>query len=70
VEHSIGIVTALNPHIGYANATAIAQEALISGTSVYQLVLDKRLLSREALDEILQPDMLAQPRAVTAARAI
>jgi aspartate ammonia-lyase len=70
VEHSIGIVTALNPHIGYANATAIAQEALASGTSVYQLVLDKRLLSREALDEILQPEMLAQPRAVAAVRAI
>ncbi|CAJ0810936.1 aspartate ammonia-lyase [Ralstonia flaminis] len=66
VEHSIGIVTALNPHIGYTNATAIAQEALVSGASVYQLVLDKRLLSQEALDEILQPEMLTQPRAVAA----
>ena len=67
VERSIGIVTALNPHIGYTNATAIAQEALTSGASVYQLVLDKKLLSQEALDEILQPDMLTQPRAVAAA---
>ncbi|WP_199031901.1 aspartate ammonia-lyase [Ralstonia sp. ASV6] len=66
VERSIGIVTALNPHIGYTNATAIAQEALASGASVYQLVLDKRLLSQEALDEILQPEMLTQPRAVAA----
>src|SRR5262249_26282801 len=66
VERSIGIVTALNPHIGYTNATAIAQEALVSGASVYQLVLDKRLLSQEALDEILQPEMLTQPRAVAA----
>lgn len=66
VERSIGIVTALNPHIGYTNATAIAQEALSSGASVYQLVLDKRLLSQEALDEILQPEMLTQPRAVAA----
>ena len=66
VERSIGIVTALNPHIGYTNATAIAQEALTSGASVYQLVLDKRLLSQEALDEILQPEMLTQPRAVAA----
>ncbi len=66
VERSIGIVTALNPHIGYTNATAIAREALVSGASVYQLVLDKKLLSQEALDEILQPEMLTQPRAVAA----
>lgn len=66
VERSIGIVTALNPHIGYTNATAIAQEALTTGASVYQLVLDKRLLSQEALDEILQPERLTQPRAVAA----
>lgn len=62
VERSIGIVTALNPHIGYANATAIACEALATGTSVYQLVLDKALLSRAELDEILQPDTLTRPR--------
>ena len=39
VEHSIGIVTALNPYIGYTNATAVAQEALATGRSVYDLVL-------------------------------
>ncbi len=38
VENSIGIVTALNPYIGYANATEIAQEALVTGLSVYDLV--------------------------------
>ncbi len=63
VEHSIGIVTALNPYIGYANATDIAQEALITGMSVYDLVLEKKLLTREQLDEILQPEVLTQPRA-------
>ena len=55
VEHSIGVVTALNPYIGYANATAVAQEALSSGRSVYDLVLEKKLVSKEKLDEILQP---------------
>ena len=62
VEHSIGIVTALNPHIGYTNATAVAQEALASGKSVYALVLEKKLLSKEQLDEILRPENLTQPR--------
>ena len=64
VENSIGIVTALNPHIGYVNATAVAQEALATGKSVYALVLEKRLLSREKLDDILRPENLTRPRDV------
>lgn len=62
VENSIGIVTALNPVIGYENATRLAQEALATGKSVYALVLEKGLLSREQLDEILRPDRLTRPR--------
>ncbi len=63
VENSIGIVTALNPTIGYANATAIAQEALTTGRSVYDLVLEHKLLTKAELDDILQPATLTQPRA-------
>ena len=62
VENSIGIVTALNPIIGYANATAIAQEALASGRSVYDLVLEHKMLTKAELDDILQPATLTQPR--------
>jgi aspartate ammonia-lyase len=62
VENSIGIVTALNPYIGYTNATQVAQEALASGRSVYDLVLEKKLLSKRKLDDILKPDVLTQPR--------
>src|ERR1700732_674619 len=62
VENSIGIVTALNPYIGYANATEIAQEALMTGLSVYDLVLARKLLTREQLDRILQPEVLTRPR--------
>lgn len=40
VHHSIGVVTALNPVIGYKNSTKIAKEALETGKSVYQLILD------------------------------
>ena len=61
VEHSIGIVTALNPHIGYDNATSIAQEALATGRSVYDLVLERKLLTRERLDEIMRPEILTHP---------
>ena len=62
VENSIGVVTALNPYIGYANATEIAREALATGRSVYDLVLERGLLSKERLDEILQPEVLTRPR--------
>ncbi|MDO4228270.1 MAG: aspartate ammonia-lyase [Capnocytophaga sp.] len=55
VKNSIGIVTALNPHIGYKNSTKIAKEALETGKSVYDLVLEKGLLSQDRLDEILDP---------------
>src|SRR4030081_3935219 len=62
VENSIGIVTALNPYIGYAIATEIAQQALITGQSVYDLVLAQKLLTPEQLEQILQPEVLTRPR--------
>jgi aspartate ammonia-lyase len=62
VQNSIGLVTALNPYIGYVNATMIAQEALLTGASVYDLVVGKKLLSAQQLDQILRPEVLTQPR--------
>ena len=62
LNRSIGIVTALNPVIGYENATSVAQEALSLGKSVTEVVLERGLLTREQLDEILQPEVLTQPR--------
>jgi aspartate ammonia-lyase len=64
VENSIGIVTALNPYIGYANATEVAQEAHATGGSVYQIVLRRGLLSKQQLDEILRPEVLTRPTAL------
>lgn len=55
VKNSIGIVTALNPYIGYKTSTKIAQEAMETGKSVYDLVLEHNILSKEKLDEILDP---------------
>ena len=65
VENSIGIVTALNPYIGYANATAVAQEAHATGGSVAAIVLARGLLTKAQLDEILRPDVLTMPRPLT-----
>ena len=62
VEHSIGIVTALVPVLGYDVATDIAKSALASGRGVFDLVLERKLLSREQLDEILNPAMMTAPR--------
>ncbi len=62
VEQSIGIVTALNPYIGYERATQLAQEAHATGGSVYELVLAKGWLTREQLDEIMRPEALTVPR--------
>ncbi|UOE41868.1 aspartate ammonia-lyase [Chryseobacterium suipulveris] len=61
VKNSIGIVTALNPYIGYKNSTEIAKEALETGKSVYDLVLEKGVLSQEKLDEILDPANMLNP---------
>ncbi|MDH3381122.1 MAG: aspartate ammonia-lyase [Flavobacteriaceae bacterium] len=62
VLNSIGIVTALNPHIGYKNSTKIAKEALETGKSVYNLVLEYNILSKEQLDDILNPENMLGPK--------
>lgn len=61
---SIGIVTALNPYIGYKASTKIAKEALESGRGVYELVLEHNLLTKEKLDEILDPKHMLAPHSI------
>lgn len=62
VENSIGLVTALNPVIGYEKSAAIAKEALATGGSVYALVLQKGWLTQEKLDDLLSPANMTDPR--------
>ena len=62
VENSIGLVTALNPYIGYEKSTLVADEALKSGRSVYEIVLEKGYLSKHELDDILSPKNMTRPR--------
>ncbi len=55
VKNSIGIITALNPVLGYETSTQLAKEALEKNKGVYELALEKKLLSKEELDELLAP---------------
>ena len=66
VERSIGLVTALNPYIGYAAATEVALEAHRTGKGVYELVLEKGLMSQARLDRILRPEELTRPQKIVA----
>ena len=63
VKNSIGIVTALNPRLGYERSASIAKEALKTGGSVYDLVLEKGWLEKDELDDILSPAKMASPLA-------
>ena len=64
VEHSIGIVTAVMPAIGYKRATEVAKEALETGVSVRELILRKGWLSPAELDEAFSLEAMTQPRAI------
>jgi aspartate ammonia-lyase len=58
VEHSIGVVTALNPLLGYGVATKLAAEALNTGKGIVQLVREKKLLSEEQVNSVLNPRLM------------
>lgn len=58
IERSIGLATALNPHIGYAAASKIAADALASGRSIPELVVEQELMTRAQIDAVLRPEVL------------
>jgi aspartate ammonia-lyase len=68
VENSIGLATALLPHIGYANASRVAKAAQEQGRSVKDLVLEFGLLSAEELEEVLKPDRMVAPVRISLSR--
>ncbi|MGQ9869687.1 aspartate ammonia-lyase [Leptodesmis sp.] len=59
-EGSLALVTALNPHIGYLNAAAVAKESLETGKSLRDIVLEKQLMTPEALAEVLNLEEMSQ----------
>lgn len=62
VENSIGLVTALNPVLGYEKSTKLAKESLEKDRGVYELVLEKKWLTKEQLDDLLKPENMVKPR--------
>ncbi|MDX1699274.1 MAG: aspartate ammonia-lyase [Melioribacteraceae bacterium] len=56
VKNSIGLITALNPVLGYETSTQLAKEALENNRGIYELVLEKGLLSEDELDKLLAPE--------------
>ena len=61
VEKSVGVLTAVNPHIGYEVAARIAREAILSGRSIRELCIEKGVLTAEQLDLILDPYEMTHP---------
>jgi len=68
MDASTSLVTALNPYLGYARASEIAKEALATGKRVYDLVLEKNLMSRADLDAVMRPEVLTRPHFSTVHR--
>ena len=61
VRESYGIVTALNPHLGYEVAAQLVKEAMKTGVSVRELILERHLLTPEEMDVILDPVQMTTP---------
>ncbi len=62
VEGSIGIITAVNPYIGYENSTRLAKNALETGRSVMELIIEEGLMTETELADILKPENMTKPR--------
>lgn len=60
-EKSIGLATALNAHIGYAAAAKVAQEAMLRGVSLRQVVLEHGFLTAERLDQVMDAYAMTEP---------
>ena len=61
VDNSVGIITALLPHLGYEKCSAIAKEAYNQGTPVKEIIMREKLMTRERMEEILSPFEMTHP---------
>lgn len=61
VDNSVGVITAICPYVGYEKAADIAKEALKSGQSVRELILEKGVMNEEELNTILDPYTMTEP---------
>lgn len=60
--NSIGLITALNPYLGYEVSTQLAAEALSNNRKITDLILERKLMDEEKLMEILRPENMIKPR--------
>jgi aspartate ammonia-lyase len=63
-DRSVGIVTALNPMLGYEKTTELAAEAMRTNKSVLQLVREQKLLTEEQIKKVMDVKTLTGPHAV------
>ncbi len=63
VDRSLMLVTALNPHIGYDRAAAVAKEAFATGKTLREVVLAQKLMDAATLDRALNPEAMTRPNA-------
>ncbi len=61
VEKSVGVLTAVNPHVGYEVAARLAREAILTGRSIRELCIEEGVLTKEQLDLILDPYEMTHP---------
>ena len=61
VENSVGIITAICPHVGYQPAADLAKKALATGESVKDLIIKEGLMTEEELEKVLNPISLTEP---------
>src|SRR5690606_41553640 len=62
IDRCVGVATALNPYIGYDQASQVAKESLATGKPVRQIVIERGLLPKEQVDEILRPERMTAPQ--------
>ena len=61
VDRSVGVVTALLPHIGYEQSAMLAKEAYNTGKPIREVVLEKGLLTKDQLDHLMSPEQMTHP---------
>jgi aspartate ammonia-lyase len=61
IERSVGIVTALNPVLGYEKTTELAKEALQTGKGILELIREKKLLTEDQIKDLLDPAKMTNP---------
>ena len=65
INRSVGIVTALNPILGYDKTTELAKEALEKNKGILELIREKKLLTEQQIKDLLDPVKLTSPTGPT-----